>query len=557
MTKYVFVTGGVVSSLGKGIAAASLGAVLEARSLDATIIKVDPYLNVDPGTMSPLQHGEVFVTWDGAETDLDLGHYERFINARMTRRNNFTAGKVYESILRNERRGDYLGGTVQVIPHVTDEIKRRILLGGEGCDVAICEIGGTIGDIESQPFIEAVRQLMMEHPRDCMLLHLTLVPYIAKAAEAKTKPTQHSMKELRSMGLQPDLLLCRCDRMLDEGTRDKIALFGGLAPSAVVPLPDVPSIYSIPRNLIEFGVDEMVAGRLGLQGLPDADLREWDLVLERQDSMGGDVRVALVGKYTDLPDAYKSVAEALEHAGIHNCCSVSIEYVRAEDLEGGELGALDGAHAVLVPGGFGRRGIEGMVAAARHAREQGLPYLGLCLGMQVAVIEYARSVLGLDGAGSTEFGPDCRHPVVAQVTEWTGRDGAKEQRGADEDKGGTLRLGGQYCRLEKDSRCRQLYGRGRIEERHRHRYEINEHYVERLREGGMRIAGYSEPERLVEVVELAGHPWFVAVQFHPEFSSTPRQGHPLFNGYIRAAMERAGLGGGTGGAQAEDGGGGL
>jgi len=541
MTRFIFVTGGVVSSLGKGIAAASLGALLEARGLKVTIMKLDPYLNVDPGTMSPFQHGEVFVTDDGAETDLDLGHYERFLRSKTSKRNNFTTGQVYETILRRERRGDYLGGTVQVIPHVTDEIKARILHGGENSDICIAEIGGTVGDIESQPFLEAVRQLKVElGSARSLLMHLTLVPYIKTAGETKTKPTQHSVKELRSIGLQPDILLCRSEVEIDVGSRKKIALFTNVEERAVIPLPDAPSIYSVPRNLSNFGLDDFVVHKFDLDASA-ADLSDWDAVVEKQQNFKHSVKVAMVGKYMELIDAYKSINEALEHAGIHNSASVSIDYVDSEAVEREGIELLKDADAILVPGGFGKRGIEGKIMAVRHAREQGIPYLGICLGMQVAVIEYARNVVGLDGANSTEFLDDPEHPVVGLVTEWMEADGLMQTRGKDSDLGGTMRLGSKPCYLNPESRSRTLYGADAINERHRHRYEVNNGYVEQLQSAGLLIAGRSADKNLVEMVEIPSHPWFVACQFHPEFTSTPRDGHPLFGGFVRAAVEKASI----------------
>ncbi len=535
MTRFIFVTGGVVSSLGKGIAAASLGAVLEARNLKVTILKLDPYLNVDPGTMSPFQHGEVFVTDDGAETDLDLGHYERFLRAKTSKRNNFTTGQVYETILRRERRGDFLGGTVQVIPHVTDEIKSRILAGGEGYDVAIVEIGGTVGDIESQPFLEAVRQLKVELGSNrALLIHLTLVPYIAAAGEIKTKPTQHSVKELRSIGLQPEILLCRSEVEVDEGSRKKIALFTNVEFRAVISMPDVSSIYAIPQRLQDYGLDQFVLEKFGLDQ-PTANLSDWARVVDLQNAVEGSVEIAMVGKYMDLPDAYKSLNEALSHGGLHNCTRVVIRYVDSEEVEKQGTGLLDGVHAILVPGGFGQRGIEGKIAAVRHAREQGIPYLGICLGMQVAVIEYARHVVGLARANSTEFDPDTPHPVIALITEWREADGAVQLRSAASDLGGTMRLGAQLCNLVEGSRSHQLYGESPIRERHRHRYEVNGGYVQQLQDHGLNVAGWSQDNSLVEMVEIDSHPWFVACQFHPEFTSTPRDGHPLFGGFVRAA----------------------
>lgn len=537
MARFIFVTGGVVSSLGKGIAAASLGAILEARGLSVTILKLDPYLNVDPGTMSPFQHGEVFVTDDGAETDLDLGHYERFLRSKTTKRNNFTTGQVYETILKRERRGDYLGGTVQVIPHVTDEIKSRILRGGEGYDIAIAEIGGTVGDIESQPFLEAVRQLKVELGSSrSLLMHLTLVPYIKTAGETKTKPTQHSVKELRSIGLQPDILLCRSEVAVDIGSRRKIALFTNVEERAVVPLPDATSIYGIPRALKEFGLDEIVVEKFGLDN-PVADLAEWDKVVDLQQKRESTVRIGMVGKYMELIDAYKSINEALEHAGIHNGANVEIEYIDSEIVEKQGTSVLENLEAILVPGGFGKRGIEGKIAAVKFARENNIPFLGICLGMQVAVIEFARNVVGLSQANSTEFEEQCGDPVIALITEWIEADGNVQHRAADSDLGGTMRLGSQPCFLEKDSVSRDLYGHEVIHERHRHRFEFNNNYSEQLQQAGLLLAGRSADNDLVEMIEIPTHPWFVACQFHPEFTSTPRDGHPLFGGFVRAAVE--------------------
>lgn len=538
MTRFIFVTGGVVSSLGKGIAAASLGALLEARGLNVTVLKLDPYLNVDPGTMSPFQHGEVFVTEDGAETDLDLGHYERFLNARMSSANNFTAGQVYETILRRERRGDYLGGTVQVIPHVTDEIKNRILKGGETADITFVEIGGTVGDIESQPFLEAIRQLKVELGSSrALLVHLTLVPYIATAGEIKTKPTQHSVKELRSIGLQPDVLLCRSEVMIDEGSRKKISLFTSVEERAVVPLMDAESIYAVPRYLQEWGLDDFVVEKFNLD-CPPADLSQWDLVVDNQKHQEQQVVIAMVGKYMELLDAYKSLNEALEHAGIHNKASVKVRYIDSEDLER-DMSLLDGCDGILVPGGFGERGVEGKIAAVKHAREQAIPYLGICLGMQVAVIEFARNVVGVAAANSTEFNPDTSDPVIGLITEWEDESGTLEQRSEDFDYGGTMRLGAQQARLVEGSRAREIYGDDVVVERHRHRYEVNNHYVEGMEAAGMKVGGWSADNSLVEIVELPDHPWFFACQFHPEFTSTPRRGHPLFSGFIQACLPSA------------------
>ena len=541
MTRYVFVTGGVVSSLGKGIAAASLATVLEARGLKVTLLKLDPYINVDPGTMSPFQHGEVFVTEDGAETDLDLGHYERFTHITMKRTNNFTTGRVYNTVLRKERRGDYLGGTVQVIPHITDEIKRRVILGAGDADVAIVEIGGTVGDIEGLPFLEATRQLKAEMgPTRALLMHLTLVPYIATAGEIKTKPTQHSVKELRSIGLQPDILLCRCAVDIEESARKKISLFTNVEERAVIPLLDADSIYRIPGMLRDHDLDDFVVERFGLDCKPEADLSDWEDVIEREFSeTSGQVRVAMVGKYVDLPDAYKSLNEALKHAGLQTLTEVKVEYIDAEDIETKGSSLLDGLDAILVPGGFGDRGVEGKITAVRYARENNIPFLGICLGMHVALVEYARNVVGLEGADSTEMNPATPHPIVALITEWMNVDGSTEQRDESSDKGGTMRLGAQPCHLEEGSMIRRIYGADTIVERHRHRYEINNNYVDQLRAAGMSIVGWSEDRSLVEMIELPEHPWFVACQFHPEFTSRPRHGHPLFTSYIEAAIAHA------------------
>lgn len=535
MTRYIFVTGGVVSSLGKGIASASLAAILEARGLKVTIMKLDPYINVDPGTMSPFQHGEVFVTEDGAETDLDLGHYERFIRTKMTRRNNFTTGRVYETVLRKERRGDYLGGTVQVIPHITDEIKRRILEGGRDVDVALVEIGGTVGDIESQPFLEAVRQLKVEMGSRALLMHLTLVPYIATAGETKTKPTQHSVKELRSIGLQPDILLCRSERLVDEDSRRKISLFTNVAERAVVPLPDAETIYSIPRLLQSYGLDQIVVELLGLQ-CSEADLSEWDKVVEGKLNPVNSITISMVGKYMELLDAYKSLIEALTHAGIHTHTKVNMNYIDAERVENEGVGILKDADAILVPGGFGERGVEGKLMAVQYARENKVPYLGICLGMQSVVIEFARNVLGLKGANSTEFDRNSPHPVIGLITEWITSEGEIEKRDESSDLGGTMRLGAQECRLVAGSKARQVYGADVIVERHRHRYEVNNNYVDQLQKAGLKIGGWSADDTLVEMVEIPDHPWFVACQFHPEFTSTPRDGHPLFTAFVKAAL---------------------
>ncbi|MCB1694704.1 MAG: CTP synthase [Pseudomonadales bacterium] len=541
MTRYVFVTGGVVSSLGKGIAAASLAAVLEARGIRVTLLKLDPYINVDPGTMSPFQHGEVFVTEDGAETDLDLGHYERFTHTTMKRTNNFTTGRVYNTVLRKERRGDYLGGTVQVIPHITDEIKRRVILGAGDADVAIVEIGGTVGDIEGLPFLEAARQLKVEMGSNrALLMHLTLVPYIATAGEIKTKPTQHSVKELRSIGLQPDILLCRCAVDIEESARKKISLFTNVEERAVIPLLDADSIYRIPGMLRDHHLDDFVVERFGLQCKAKADLSDWEDVLEREFSdTAGQVNVAMVGKYVDLLDAYKSLNEALKHAGLQNLTRVKVEYIDAEDIERKGTGLLEGMDAILVPGGFGDRGVEGKITAVRYARENRIPFLGICLGMHVALVEYARNVCGLAGADSTEMNPATPHPIVALITEWMTADGRTESRDESSDLGGTMRLGAQPCHLDAGSKVRAIYGKDTIMERHRHRYEINNNYLDQLRAAGMGIVGWSGDRSLVEMIELPDHPWFIACQFHPEFTSNPRGGHPLFTSYIEAAIAHA------------------
>ncbi|MGD7035187.1 CTP synthase [Methylotuvimicrobium buryatense] len=535
MTKFIFITGGVVSSLGKGIAASSLAAILEARGLKVTMTKLDPYINVDPGTMSPFQHGEVFVTEDGAETDLDLGHYERFIKTTMTKKNNFTTGQIYENVLRKERKGDYLGATVQVIPHITDEIKRRIELSAEGMDVAIIEVGGTVGDIESLPFLEAIRQMYVELGRDrALFIHLTLVPYIKSAGEIKTKPTQHSVKELRTIGIQPDILICRSEQPIPAIERRKIALFTNVAERAVISAIDADSIYRIPLLLHEQGLDDIVVEKLRLD-VPKADLTEWENVIEGLMHPVNEVSIAIVGKYVDHSDAYKSLHEALIHAGIKTRNKVRIEYIDSEAIEEEGVSALKPVDAILVPGGFGERGVEGKIATARYARENKIPYLGICLGMQVAVIEFARNVAKLEGAHSTEFLPDSPHPVIGLITEWMDAEGQVEVRSANSDLGGTMRLGGQKCRLQIDSLAYELYQKEVIRERHRHRYEFNNKYFERLEQNGMRFSGKSIDGRLVEVIEIPGHPWFLACQFHPEFNSAPRKGHPLFSGFVAAA----------------------
>ena len=540
MTKFIFVTGGGVSSLGKGISAASLAAILEARGFAVTMIKMDPYINVDPGTMSPFQHGEVFVTSDGAETDLDLGYYERFLRrGRMTKKNNFTSGRVYLDVLTKERRGDYLGGTVQVIPHITDAIKQRVRDGARGHDIAIVEIGGTAGDIESQPFMEAVRQMRIELGyQGSLLMHLTLVPYIASAGELKTKPTQHSVKELRSIGLQPDILICRSEHDVPDESRRKISLFTNVEERAVIIAKDAKSIYQIPRRFNEQGLDDFVVERLGLTA-PAADLSDWDAVVDGLMNPEREVCVAMVGKYVELIDAYKSINEALLHAGIKNHAKVKIRYIDAEAIEQQGLSLLDGVDAILVPGGFGDRGTEGKIATVRHARENAIPYLGICLGMQVAVIEYARNKAGLDDANSSELKPGCAHPVIGLITEWQTESGAIERRDANSDLGGTMRLGAQQCHLVPGTLAHSVYGADEITERHRHRYEVNNTYVPQLEAAGLRISGYSADKSLVEMVEIPDHPWFVACQFHPEFTSSPRDGHPLFSGFIAAALLHA------------------
>jgi CTP synthase len=541
MTRFIFVTGGVVSSLGKGIASASLAAILEARGLKVTILKLDPYINFDPGTMSPFQHGEVFVTEDGAETDLDLGHYERFIRGKMSKRNNFTTGRVYETVIRKERRGDYLGGTVQVIPHITDEIKRRIIAGAEGYDIALVEVGGTVGDIESQPFLEAIRQLKFEFGSErAQLMHLTLVPYIATAGETKTKPTQHSVKELRSIGLQPDVLLCRSEIAIDKDSCRKIAQFTNVEMQAVVPLADAETIYSIPRLLMEHGLDSIILNKFNITA-PEADLSEWDAVAESKLNPKYEVTIAMVGKYMELLDAYKSLNEALSHAGIHTHTKLNVLYINAEDVEEKGIDILSTADAILVPGGFGSRGLDGKLMAVRYARENNIPYLGICLGMQSAVIEFARNVLGLADANSTEFDKETANPIIGLITEWTEADGSIVQRSEQSDLGGTMRLGAQDCHLVKESKAAGIYDATTIVERHRHRYEFNNHYLEKIQEAGMRISGWSSDDSLVEVVELPDHPWFVACQFHPEFTSNPRDGHPLFVSFVNAALDHAGV----------------
>ncbi len=537
MTRYIFVTGGVVSALGKGIASASLGAILEARGLKVTFLKLDPYLNVDPGTMSPFQHGEVFVTEDGAETDLDLGHYERFVHTKMHRQNNFTAGKIYSNVLRKERRGDYLGGTVQVIPHVTDEIKRSIRAAASEADVALVEIGGTVGDIESLPFLEAIRQMRIElGSNQTLFMHLTLVPFIATAGEIKTKPTQHSAKELRSIGIQPDILVCRSELPLPSAARSKIAMFTNVEERGVVSLPDVGNIYEIPLLLHEQGVDNLIVEKLQLK-VHEADLTDWQQVVDAQQHPEGKVEIAMVGKYIDLADSYKSLSEALRHAGIKTRTKVNIRYIDAEDLEQKGTDILASADAILVPGGFGNRGIEGKILAAQYAREKKIPYLGICLGMQTAVIEFARHRADLAEANSTEFNPHTQFPVIALATEWMTPEGTVEKRDATSDLGGTMRLGSQPCHLVAGTLARDIYTQQVIHERHRHRYEVNNKLLPGLEQAGLLVAGRSGDGQLVEMIELRDHPWFIGCQFHPEFTSTPREGHPLFQGFIEAAKK--------------------
>jgi CTP synthase len=538
MTRFIFITGGVVSSLGKGIASASLGAILEARGLKVTLLKLDPYINVDAGTMNPLQHGEVFVTEDGAETDLDLGHYERFVRTKMTRNNNFTTGRIYANVIRKERRGDYLGSTVQVIPHITDEIKRCIIEGGGDAQVVLVEIGGTVGDIESLPFLEAIRQMGIElGPERTLFIHLTLVPYIATSGEIKTKPTQHSVKELRSIGIQPDVLMCRTDRPLPAEERRKIALFTNVQERAVIAAMDADSIYKIPLLLHAQGLDDIVVEKLRLPAAP-ADLSEWERVVYAAECPTAEVRVGLVGKYVHLTESYKSLSEALIHAGIHTRTRVRIAYLDAEAIERNGTDCLSDTDAILVPGGFGERGIEGKIAAVQYALKHRLPYLGICLGMQVAVISFARHTLGLARAHSTEFDPGTPDPVIALVSEWTTPDGGVERRSRDSDLGGTMRLGAQSCRLLPGTLIRSLYQQETIHERHRHRYEFNNQYLDRLQAGGLKVSGWSQDGRLAETIEVPSHPWFIACQFHPEFTSTPRDGHPLFRGFIQAALRQ-------------------
>ena len=537
MTRYIFITGGVVSSLGKGITSASLGAILEARGLDVTLLKLDPYINVDPGTMSPFQHGEVYVTEDGTETDLDLGHYERFVRTKMRKKNNFTTGFIYQNVIQKERRGDYLGATVQVIPHITDEIKHHIKEGASNSDIAMVEIGGTVGDIESQPFLEAIRQLRIElGPESTLFIHLTLVPYISAVGEIKTKPTQHSVKELRSIGIQPDCLICRTDQIIPENEKKKIALFTNVEESAIISAIDVDSIYKIPKVLHEQNLDEIVIRKFGLD-LPKADLTEWNNVVDAINNPEKGVNIAMVGKYIGLADSYKSLSEALIHAGIKNRTKINITYIDSEEIEKNGTECLQSMDAILVPGGFGNRGIEGKINAVKYARENDVPYLGICLGMQVAVIEIARDLAGFINADSTEFNKDTEHPVIALITEWQDAKGKKEKRNQGSALGGTMRLGGQECKLIEGSLVKGLYKKDSIVERHRHRYEFNNKYKDKLESVGMGIAGFSIDDELVEIIEIPKHPWFVGCQFHPEFTSTPRDGHPLFTSFIEAASK--------------------
>jgi len=536
MARFIFVTGGVVSSLGKGIAGASLGSILEARGLSVTMMKLDPYINVDPGTMSPFQHGEVFVTEDGAETDLDLGHYERFVGVKTSKLNNFTTGRIYSEVIRKERQGEYLGATVQVIPHITDEIKRSVRAAAVDADIAIVEIGGTVGDIESLPFLEAIRQIGVEEGDKALFMHLTLVPYLAAAGELKTKPTQHSVKELRSIGIQPDVLLCRSERKIPDHERRKIALFTNVPEEAVISAMDLDNIYKIPLWYHAQKLDQIVARKLGLTDLPEADLTDWRTVINAMEFPEAEVTVAMVGKYVDLTESYKSLNEALSHAGIQNNARVRIVYIDSEKLESDGLEQLAGVDAILVPGGFGIRGVEGKIIAVKYARENKIPYLGICLGMHAAVIEFARHCAGLSDAHSTEFVVGTTDPVIGLITEWKDESGEIETRSSDSDLGGTMRLGGQRCQLKSGSLAAKTYGSDSVVERHRHRYEFNNKYREVLEAKGLVLSGLSEDGTLVEMVELDDHPWFIGCQFHPEFTSRPRQGHPLFTGYIAAAL---------------------
>ena len=538
-TKYIFITGGVVSSLGKGIAAASIGALLESRGLSVSLIKVDPYINVDPGTMSPFQHGEVFVTEDGTETDLDLGHYERFVRFKASKKNNFTAGKVYETVIRNERKGNYLGGTVQVIPHITNEIKKRIKKGGQNKDIAIVEVGGTVGDIESQPFVEALRQMALELPNSSWaFVHLTLVPFINASGELKTKPTQHSVKELRSLGISPDVLVCRSEQELPKDEKNKIALFCSVPAKSVISMHDVDTVYSIPILLNKQKVDDTILKKLNLK-IKKPNLNDWKRVVKAKLLPEKEVNVSFVGKYTELKDSYKSINEALEHAGIQNKAKVNINFVEAEQITSKNVRrVLKKSHAILVPGGFGERGIEGMILACKYARENNIPYLGICLGMQIAIIEYARNVLKLKSANSTEFDSSTKFPVIGLITEWSDISGKKEKRTKNSDLGGTMRLGGQVCKLKKKSNSYKMYKKSEIIERHRHRYEVNPNYKDKMIEQGLEVVGTSIDGKLVEMIELPSHKWFLACQFHPEFTSNPRDGHPIFNSYIKSTITK-------------------
>lgn len=537
-TKYIFITGGVVSSLGKGIASASLASILESRGLNVTLLKLDPYINVDPGTMSPFQHGEVFVTSDGAETDLDLGHYERFVRIQLGKKNNFTAGRVYENVIKRERRGEYLGATVQIIPHITDEIKRLTIAGAEGADVALVEIGGTVGDIESLPFIESIRQMSLEVGRDnTLFIHLTLLPYIRVAGELKTKPTQHSVKELRGIGIQPDILICRSELPLPDSERKKIALFTNVEESSVFSSLDVDTIYKVPQSLHEQGLDDVVIDKLSLKCKKATDLTDWNKVIYNIDNPKSSVDIAMVGKYMDLTESYKSLSEALIHASAHTQTKVNIHYFDSEDIEKNGTDCLNEMSAILVPGGFGNRGIEGKISTVRFARENNIPYLGICLGLQVAVIEYARNIANMKEANSTEFNEDTPYPVVGLITEWMDENGGVQQRDKDSDLGGTMRLGGQECALVDGTIAKGIYGKDVITERHRHRYEVNNMLIDMVEQAGLTVSGRSTDGTLVEMVEIKDHPWFVACQFHPEFTSSPRDGHPLFESFIKAASK--------------------
>ena len=538
-TKYIFITGGVVSSLGKGIAAASIGALLESRGLSVSLIKVDPYINVDPGTMSPFQHGEVFVTEDGTETDLDLGHYERFVRFKASKKNNFTAGKVYETVIRNERKGNYLGGTVQVIPHITNEIKKRIKKGGQNKDIAIVEVGGTVGDIESQPFVEALRQMALELPNSSWaFVHLTLVPFINASGELKTKPTQHSVKELRSLGISPDVLVCRSEQELPKDEKNKIALFCSVPAKSVISMHDVDTVYSIPILLNKQKVDDTILKKLNLK-IKKPNLNDWKRVVKAKLLPEKEVNVSFVGKYTELKDSYKSINEALEHAGIQNKAKVNINFVEAEQITSKNVRrVLKKSDAILIPGGFGERGIEGMILACKYARENNVPYLGICLGMQIAIIEYTRNVLKLKSANSTEFDSSTKFPVIGLITEWSDISGKKEKRTKNSDLGGTMRLGGQVCKLKKKSNSYKMYKKSEIIERHRHRYEVNPNYKDKMIEQGLDVVGTSIDGKLVEMIELPSHKWFLACQFHPEFTSNPRDGHPIFNSYIKSTITK-------------------